>query len=165
LAEESGHHGGADTEFSWLIDPLDGTNNYALGVPMFGVCLTVCSQGATDLAGATVSWVQDCCVDYDGPFRKESCELLERHAKRMIRTWSPSIGWGLLARGEIAALVAYRNEPWDLFGGLLIAQEAGAVSFVTDHCVVIGHAETVAHLTGMLSIDRRSVTPVEEISI
>jgi len=30
---------------------------------------------------------------------------------------------------------------------------------------VIGHAETVAHLTGMLSIDRRSVTPVEEISI
>ena len=199
LAEESGHHEGTDTEFSWLVDPLDGTNNYALGIPLFGVCLTVCKhgipvvaivhdsvrgrtisaiagRGARDddgplrigdppnLAGATVSWVQGYGVDYDDPFRKESCELLERHAKRMIRTWSPSIDWGLLARGEISALVAYRNEPWDLLGGLLIARESGAVSVVTDDCVVVGFAETVADLTVMLSIDRRSVTHVVEIT-
>lgn len=197
LAEESGHHAGADMEFAWLVDPLDGTNNYALGIPMFGVCLTLCSQGkpvvavvhdsvrgrttsaivgrgardddgplsigpAPDLAGATVSWVQGYGVEYDDLFRIESCEILERHAKRMIRTWSPSIDWGLLARGEIAALVAYRNAPWDLLGGLLIAQEAGAVSVTTRDCVVAGHRETVAHLTRMLPIDRGSVTKVEE---
>ena len=24
----------------WLVDPLDGTNNYVMGMPMFGVCIT-----------------------------------------------------------------------------------------------------------------------------
>lgn len=43
LAEESGtHHGGGPegaTEFSWCIDPIDGTVNYAHGLPLYGVSL------------------------------------------------------------------------------------------------------------------------------
>lgn len=37
LAEEGG---GAEAEHTWLIDPLDGTNNYAHGFPFFAVSLT-----------------------------------------------------------------------------------------------------------------------------
>lgn len=41
LGEESGLVGDEDAPVRWLVDPLDGTNNYVMGMPMFGVCLTV----------------------------------------------------------------------------------------------------------------------------
>ena len=34
LAEESGSLGNADSEYLWAIDPLDGTTNYAHGLPL-----------------------------------------------------------------------------------------------------------------------------------
>lgn len=43
-AEESGRISG-DSEFMWLIDPLDGTNNYAYGLPMYGTAVTLCHRG------------------------------------------------------------------------------------------------------------------------
>jgi len=33
LAEEKPHARTADREFVWVVDPLDGTNNFALGAP------------------------------------------------------------------------------------------------------------------------------------
>ena len=41
LAEESGEAviKGADTRWKWIIDPLDGTTNYAHGYPCF--CVTI----------------------------------------------------------------------------------------------------------------------------
>lgn len=41
IAEERGEVPGAD-EWLWLVDPIDGTNNLALGLPLFGVCITLC---------------------------------------------------------------------------------------------------------------------------
>ncbi|MCK5450154.1 MAG: inositol monophosphatase [Candidatus Omnitrophica bacterium] len=40
LAEESGEHDGKG-EFKWIIDPLDGTTNYAHGFPVFCVSIGV----------------------------------------------------------------------------------------------------------------------------
>ena len=39
--------GGVDgpAEWTWLIDPLDGTNNLVLGIPLFGSCVTLSHQG------------------------------------------------------------------------------------------------------------------------
>lgn len=48
LAEESGAIGAA--EYTWLIDPLDGTNNYAHGYPYFCVSLGLW-QGQAPLLG------------------------------------------------------------------------------------------------------------------
>lgn len=45
LGEETGAHGPADAEYRWLIDPLDGTNNYVLGIDYFGSCVTLCHDG------------------------------------------------------------------------------------------------------------------------
>jgi myo-inositol-1(or 4)-monophosphatase len=38
LSEESGRHVGGD-EHLWIIDPLDGTTNFAHGLPIFGVSI------------------------------------------------------------------------------------------------------------------------------
>lgn len=38
LGEESGEHAGK-SEFCWVIDPLDGTNNYSQGLPVFTISI------------------------------------------------------------------------------------------------------------------------------
>lgn len=40
LAEESGRTGGA-TPYTWVIDPLDGTTNYAQGLPLFAISVAL----------------------------------------------------------------------------------------------------------------------------
>ena len=39
-SEESGTHD-KDSEWLWMVDPLDGTNNYAIGLPIFSHCVTL----------------------------------------------------------------------------------------------------------------------------
>ena len=52
LAEESGAGGVEGAEYTWIVDPLDGTRNYALGVPYFS---TTCALAKGDelLVGVT----------------------------------------------------------------------------------------------------------------
>jgi myo-inositol-1(or 4)-monophosphatase len=44
LSEEAGE-GGGGSEYSWIIDPLDGTNNYYFGLPIFCVNIALARQG------------------------------------------------------------------------------------------------------------------------
>ncbi|MFI6319075.1 inositol monophosphatase family protein [Nonomuraea sp. NPDC050556] len=45
IAEESGLLGAAESEWTWLVDPLDGTNNVAIGLPAYVVGLALCRSG------------------------------------------------------------------------------------------------------------------------
>lgn len=189
LGEESGQHGGEDATVRWLVDPLDGTHNYVMGMPMFGVCITVCEndtpvvavvhdsirdvttsavrgQGArrgerqlnlgsaNDLNRTTVSWTQGYAVTHDDTFRARAVDMMERSTKRVLRTWSPSIDWGLIAAGQVGAFVAYRNEVWDLIGGTLIVEEAGGVVYRAPDidCLIAGNRATVKELRSLLNL-------------
>jgi myo-inositol-1(or 4)-monophosphatase len=191
LGEESGSIGERGAPVRWLVDPLDGTNNYVMGMPMFGVCITACvgdepvvavthesvrrittsairgggafSNGKpirlgapVDLRHATISWTQGYGVTFDDAFRTQAMNALEPNVKRLLRTWSPSVDWGLIARGHVGAFVAYRNEVWDLVGGMLIVEEAGGAVYRAPNevldCVIAGHPKTVAELRGLLAI-------------
>lgn len=44
-AEESGERGGADSEFRWIVDPLDGTNDFVAGLPTFASAVAVLRDG------------------------------------------------------------------------------------------------------------------------
>ena len=44
LAEESGAHLSKDNDFLWVIDPLDGTTNYAHGYPIVSVSIALIYQ-------------------------------------------------------------------------------------------------------------------------
>lgn len=48
LAEESGRSS-RDSDYLWVIDPLDGTTNYAHGYPVFGISMGLRYQGETIL--------------------------------------------------------------------------------------------------------------------
>ena len=57
LGEEGGART-ADAEFTWIIDPLDGTTNFLHGIPHFCTSIAV-RQGATLLHGAVVDHVRN----------------------------------------------------------------------------------------------------------
>ncbi|MEU5879744.1 inositol monophosphatase [Spirillospora sp. NPDC047279] len=43
ISEEAGVVGAPDGTFTWLVDPLDGTNNVAIGMPVCAVGLALCA--------------------------------------------------------------------------------------------------------------------------
>lgn len=45
IAEESGNNLIPDSEYTWIIDPLDGTTNYRSGLPFFSVSIAICHKG------------------------------------------------------------------------------------------------------------------------
>lgn len=51
LAEESGQeHGAKDSEFVWIIDPLDGTTNFIHGLPIYCVSIALAVKGKIEQA-------------------------------------------------------------------------------------------------------------------
>ena len=51
LAEESGReHGAKDSEFVWIIDPLDGTTNFIHGFPVYCVSIALAFRGQVQQA-------------------------------------------------------------------------------------------------------------------
>ena len=50
LAEESGSSGDPDSEYRWLIDPLDGTTNFIRGIPHFAVSIACEYRGKLEHA-------------------------------------------------------------------------------------------------------------------
>jgi len=51
LAEESGRqHGARHSEFTWIIDPLDGTTNFLHGLPIYAVSIALAHKGQVQQA-------------------------------------------------------------------------------------------------------------------
>jgi myo-inositol-1(or 4)-monophosphatase len=61
LAEESGATAG-HSEYRWLIDPLDGTTNYAHGLPIFAVSVALERAGVLELGVAYDPTRDECFV-------------------------------------------------------------------------------------------------------
>ncbi|MFC4585619.1 inositol monophosphatase family protein [Sphaerisporangium corydalis] len=161
VAEESGASGDPGAEWTWLVDPLDGTNNVAIGLPLYVVGLALCHGGLAQLGvvhdpvggrtwsavrgggaygpqgrlpsprhradrhGPVLAWTQGHAVARDDPAVRALKAALDVRARRVLQLWAPLLGWVMLARGDIDAVVGYHAEAVDLPGGLLIAQEAG----------------------------------------
>lgn len=94
--------GGIDnkSEFTWVIDPIDGTSNFANGVPLFGIMLGLL-QGATPTAGgiAFPYFNQICFAEKEkGAFCNE---------KRLHVTEEANLLNTLVAYG----MDAYQNDP------------------------------------------------------
>ncbi|MFB6122996.1 MAG: inositol monophosphatase [Haloferacaceae archaeon] len=182
-SEESGRNEGTGIE--WVVDPLDGTNNFASGIPSFATAVAALPDGGTGplvsaiyeplpdalyLArrgeGATVngdplSADSDLSLDRGtvslvvglpairDPDRAATAQQIERtlreQSKRVIQTWSPTVDFGLLARGAIEGLVYVHPQGHEQYAGSLLASESGVVSGERDDVYVgASNAETLA---------------------
>lgn len=58
LGEEEGLSGAADAEWTWIVDPLDGTTSFAHGLPFFSTCIALRHRGEI-VAGAVYEPLRD----------------------------------------------------------------------------------------------------------
>ena len=166
LAEESGEHAGvlrddgSNNGRTWVVDPLDGTVNYANGIPYYCVSIglvvddiptvgVILDPARDDLYGATV----DGPATLDGePITSSAKETLsdyvvslavigrgglarERKIAPMIRIHrrmgSAALALAYVANGRFDAFIQNGGlSPWDVAAAGLISERAGAV--VTD---------------------------------
>ena len=61
-SEEAGQRAATDSPYRWVIDPLDGTSNFAHGYPHFGVSVALLFHGRS-VAGAVYDPLRDECFD------------------------------------------------------------------------------------------------------
>lgn len=86
LAEEGGGHEDASAEWCWIVDPLDGTTNYAHGYPRFCVSIGVEHRGVRTVGVVYDPLLDECyCATRGGgaflnerPLRVSSEDRLEQ---------------------------------------------------------------------------------------
>jgi myo-inositol-1(or 4)-monophosphatase len=156
LAEESGSSGSMAGRL-WVIDPLDGTVNYANGIPFFAVSIALVVAGEPRL-GVVLDPLRDelfhsvagqgACLD-GRPIRNPGKERIAdavvhlglprsgfarqntryRRAVRITRSMgSAALSLTYVANGRFDAYVQWQGlSTWDICAAGLIASEGGAV--------------------------------------
>lgn len=160
VAEESGGILG-DGGSIWFIDPLDGTVNYAHGIPIFSVSIGY-MEGNSMRLGVVYDPIRDECFNAERgrgarlngnpihvspevsldrsllvtgfPYDIRTTRLtnLEQFTKFSLksqgvrRLGSAAIDLCYVAAGRFEGYWEYKLSPWDVAGGVLIAEEGGA---------------------------------------
>lgn len=148
LTEESGVHGG-DSEFTWVIDPLDGTRAFASGLPIWGISAGILRR-SEPLAGAfylpalhELYWgdatgafldgrplTPPSPVSLDDPLAfllvpSNSHLLYDIDLRRVRSLGSTAAHLIYVARGVAVGALTRRVKLWDLAGVLPILRHAG----------------------------------------
>ena len=142
-------------EFAWVLDPVDGTNNYAVGVPECGISLGLLRkgipvygfiydygrdnllQGGKDfgaIEGLTpVQTSEDLvnekltfCMHF--PIPTDALDSLRESLQiwRIRCPGSAAVGLSNVATGRLDGCLEYRSKPWDCAAGFPICEGAGA---------------------------------------
>lgn len=145
-----------DAEFAWILDPVDGTNNYAVGIPECGISLGLLRNGAPaygfiydngrdllleggpefgsvegdrKLTAATDQFVNEkltFCMHFPIPADAQD-KLRDALSVWRIRCpGSAAVGLANVAAGRLDGCVEYRSKPWDCAAGHAICRGAGA---------------------------------------
>ncbi|RWL46643.1 inositol monophosphatase [Mesorhizobium sp.] len=143
-----------DAALAFVIDPVDGTFNFASGVPLFGVMAGVVVNGET-VAGIIHDPVgKDWLIGAKGA---GSHILEEPERSRLARNQTKTLSqfayrcaaheYRLLASGHAHFVLYNKLMPWDHLAGALIHQEAGGHVARVD-----GSAYLPSHVDGGLLV-------------
>ena len=138
-------------EFTWVVDPLDGTNNFANGLPLWGCSIALLHEGRPLLAvldfpplGQRVSAVRGHGAFWNGQplsvqppsevhgnhffiIDSRGFRLLEFSLRPKTRLLgSTAYDLGAVSRGMAVACCELLPKIWDIAGGWLVLSEAGA---------------------------------------
>ena len=154
LAEESGSQG--ESEFLWIIDPLDGTTNFLHGLPQFAVSIALQHRGiitqaviydptknelftATRGRGAFLNdkrlHLADSLIGTGFPYTRFEHldayigilkELMQKTAG-LRRPGSAALDLAWMAAGRYDGFFETGLKPWDIAAGTLLVTEAGGM--------------------------------------
>jgi myo-inositol-1(or 4)-monophosphatase len=151
-------------EFCWLLDPVDGTNNYAVGITECGISLALLHHG-TPIYGFIYDYSRDMLLQggpglgaIEGTVPVQAATKLVNEKltfcmhfpiptddldtlRPKLMEWrircpgSAAIGLANVATGRIDGCLEFRPKPWDCAAGYPICEGAGATfGFVRDSC-------------------------------
>ncbi|HZN77951.1 MAG TPA: inositol monophosphatase [Micromonosporaceae bacterium] len=106
IAEEAGVSGADNETWTWFVDPLDGTNNLAIGLPAFVVGLALCADGrpVVGVVHEPLSQRTWSTVRGDGKVRRSGTEpQITRSARSSL---APVVAWTQghsVARNDVVA--------------------------------------------------------------
>lgn len=150
LSEEGGTlYPGGYTQV-WVIDPLDGTTNFSLGLHYWGVSIARLRDGVLEMAVAHFPLIDETYTAQRGqgaflngePLRVKDpkpnspnsffacCSRTYKHYRVNLPYKTRTLGsavYHLCSVAKSAAIIAFEATPklWDVAGGWLIVQEAG----------------------------------------
>ena len=152
LSEEQSTHFDPGYPFSWVVDPVDGTTNFARGLPVWGISVALLYEGAPLLGVVNFPLVGEefWAVRTQGAWRSgiriqtntdaapDDEQLLMKctRTERQFALTTPlksrvmgSAAYHLCKVADGTALAAIETTPkvWDLAAAHLIVQEAGGV--------------------------------------
>jgi len=160
-ADPDRHAAVASARRCWVIDPIDGTRNYARAVPLFCVSVALMEKGwpvvgiifdpMTDRmysasAGGGV-WLNDAPLTPEGV--RDSSDILigspsgqNHHLPATVHRWldkykirntgSTALHLAHLATGGFDAVLVTEAHPWDIAAGFLLGREVGIVTRCLD---------------------------------
>ncbi len=155
FGEEAGASGPPDSPFLWLIDPIDGTNNFVRGLPIWGVSLGLFREGAPLLGVLCIPCLEQTfwagrglgAFCNDRPISVATGDAITRNDLLIVSAvdipcWdyrghapvkyrivgSAAYGMALVAAGTAIGMVNNHWRLWDAGATLAILREAGAVT-------------------------------------
>lgn len=143
-----------DSEFAWVVDPIDGTNNYALGFPICAISLALLHKGipvygfiydySTDSlleGGSTAGVLRDQKKIMPGHDSNESQTIIGLHFpmdRRLLESLKPlmaqyrvrclgsgALSLSLVATGYLTGVLDSRVKVWDIAAAYAICTGAG----------------------------------------
>ena len=185
VAEESGQSAGA-ARYTWYIDPLDGTVNFAHGLPGFAVSIGYAEEGIMRL-GVVYDPIREECYSAERergawlngqPIRVSEASNLDQsllvtgfsydirtnpqnnldyfeyfmlHSQGVRRFGAAALDLCYVACGRLDGYWEISVSPWDLAGGGLVAEMAGArvsavsgdPDYISEPCSILATAPLI----------------------
>lgn len=152
LSEEAGIKETDDKYHKWIIDPIDGTNNFRRGIPYFCTSIAL-MDNTTSVAGLILDPIRGSCykaaansgafVDGRNRLRVSKTSFIKEalvaynnisydivgqlsDAKAILRkTGSVALDLAFLAAGKYDVVIAHEVSLWDIAAGIVLIKEAG----------------------------------------
>jgi histidinol phosphatase-like enzyme (inositol monophosphatase family) len=155
LGEEQGATAGADADYRWYIDPIDGTKSFIHGVPMYGVLVAVEVRGRSSVGVVYLPATDEMVAAADGlgctwngrTARVSTLSRLDEATMntstitaslnrsdayenlirrvKLNRGWGDAYGYVLVATGRAEIMLDPVINPWDVAPMPVILREAG----------------------------------------
>jgi len=156
FSEESAFQEG-DSDFKWVIDPLDGTGNFAHGNPQYSISIGLLEAGEPVMGVVYVPETDEMFhaiageAAYKGETQLHTTDRDQLDESMFLSGWDPdgdflrhfyqesrgvralgsaALSFCYLANGSAEGMWEYGTEAWDVAAGVVIARAAGAT--ITD---------------------------------
>src|SRR3989339_783100 len=130
LAEESGSFKNG-SNYTFVIDPLDGTNSFALGIPYFAVAIGLMENNKKIIVNKK-KYIDSSVVALVAGYstmtetrKKFGKKLYDNNVSRILDNWCPTLDYCLLASGKIECVLNNDDDKHEAIIGKLIITEAG----------------------------------------